>query len=176
MSRYLGDHDAHIIAYRADNVFFRAFMTNKPNPPGHAAFLARARAAYPGLPAGAAQNALHCLESLGKGYAKRYASNALARESANQRYIMGCTLSAWRAKRADDVKPYAFKGVRKDSPKRKREEAERLARYRAHMAAGAAAYAATVERNRPDWAQPVMVNTVTDYGVTARLSHAVQVF
>jgi len=141
---------------------FLEFMTNKPNPPEHAAFMARALEAYPGLPAGAAQNALHCLETLGKGYARRYVANATARRAQIERSLMGTTLSAWRAKRADEVKAYAFPGVRKDSPKRKREEADRLARYRAHM--------------RPAPKLPTMVASEMAYGSTVALSHAVQVF
>lgn len=132
MSMYLGEHDAHVIAYGYQRPEFVAFMTNKPNPPEHAAFMARAAELYPKLPAGAQQNALHCLETLGKGYAKRYASNALARESANQRHIMGMTLATHRAQQADKLKPYSFEGVA--SPARHRLYKTVQARYADYMA------------------------------------------
>lgn len=111
-----------------------AFATNKPNPPEHAAFIERAVQMYPKLPVGAAQNALHCLEIRGPAAAKRYVANAAARLQQNERALMGTTLAAWRAKRAEVVPTYVTPGRWRDSPKRQREERERLERYRAHMA------------------------------------------
>lgn len=111
---------------------FRLFLANKPNPPDHADYMARAVALYPKLPAGAAQSALHCLETLGKGYAKRYATNASARQSANERALMGTTLAAYRASRADKLRPYHFEGVM--SPSRRRELKAVAARYAEYMA------------------------------------------
>lgn len=125
-------HDAHCITYGQQLPAFVAFMTNKPNPPEHAAYMARAAELYPKLPAGAQQSALHCLETLGSGYAKRYASNALARESANQRFIMGMTLATHRAQQADKLKPYSFEGVA--SPARRRLYKTTQERYADYMA------------------------------------------
>jgi hypothetical protein len=61
------------------------FWTNKPNPPGHADYMARAAAAYPDLPPGAQQNALYCLETHGKSAARRYVTNARARKADAER-------------------------------------------------------------------------------------------
>ncbi len=113
-----------------------AFATTTPHSSEHAAFLERAVTAYPKLPVGAAQNALHCLETLGPAAAKRYVANAAARHQQNERALMGTTLAAWRAKRSEVVPTYVTPGRWRDSPKRQREERERLERYRAHMAAG----------------------------------------
>ncbi len=115
---------------------YRAFLEVKPDPPEHAAFVARAVHAYPKLPVGAAQNALHCLETRGPAAARRYVANAMARQSQSERALMGTTLSAWHAKRAEVAPTYVTPGRWRDSPKRQREERERLERYRAHMAAG----------------------------------------
>lgn len=115
---------------------YRAFLEVKPDPPEHAAFIARAVHAYPKLPIGAAQNALHCLETLGPAAAKRYVANAATRQQQNERALMGTTLNAWRAKRAEVVPTHVMPGRWRDSPKRQREERERLERYRAHMANG----------------------------------------
>lgn len=115
---------------------YRCFLVNKPNPPEHAAFIARAVHVYPKLPVGAAQNALHCLETLGPAVARRYVSNASARQSQHERALMGTTLATWHAKRSDQARPYVYEGVCRYSPKRQREERDRLDRYHAHMSAG----------------------------------------
>lgn len=115
---------------------YRAFLEVKPDPPEHAAFVARAVHVYPKLPIGAAQNALHCLETLGPAATKRYVANTSARQQQNERALMGTTLAAYRAKRAEVAPTYVTPGRWRDSPKRQREERERLERYRAHMAAG----------------------------------------
>lgn len=117
---------------------FREFLVNKPNPPEHADYVARAAQLYPDLPPGAQQNALHCLETVGKGHAKRYASNARARQAQNSRGM----------RRAAEPPPYVFQGVRRDSPKRAREEAERCARYAEYMAMGRIKYERRVARER----------------------------
>lgn len=122
----------------AHEAAYLEFMTNKPNPPEHAEYMRRAGDLYPDLPPGAQQNALHCLETLGKVFARRYAANARARQASNERALMGTTLSAWRVKRSGDVKPYLFEGVCTWSPKRRREHAEFLNRYNNYMAAGKA--------------------------------------
>lgn len=108
---------------------YRAFLTNKPNPPEHADFMAAAARLYPKLPPGVQQNALDCLYRHGNPAAKRYAANAMARHLSNERRLMGTTLNAWRAKRADEAKPYVFKGVSRLSPKEKRERLDALERY-----------------------------------------------
>lgn len=125
-----------------------AFATTTPSTPEHVAFLERAVRAYPKLPIGAAQSALHCLETRGPADAKRYAANAATRHQQNERALMGTTLSAWLAKRAETVPTYVTRGRWRDSPKRQREERERLERYRAHMAAGQVNATRELDRER----------------------------
>ena len=60
----------------------REFMATKPNPPGHAEFMARPAKRYPGLPGGAANAALYALETFGAKAAARYAANTCARALA----------------------------------------------------------------------------------------------
>ena len=102
---------------------YREFMTTKPNPPGHAEYLARARKKHPSLPGGAAQAALNCFEMRGAKAAARYAANAGAR---------------WRVQgKFKFVMPApSMRGVWNMTAKDKREQAERLERYREHMEAG----------------------------------------
>ncbi len=123
---------------------YAEFMTNKPNPEGHAAYLQRALALYPKLPPGAAQAALHCDRTLGKAIARRYVANAMKRELDNQRRLMGTTLAAWQAKRADEAKHPGYEGVCKWSAKRRRDHMAFVERYRDHMAEGQA----NMERDR----------------------------
>lgn len=89
---------------------FREFMTNKPNPPEHATYMARAAELYPDLPPGAQQAALHALESEGKGRARRYVTNARSREAANQRHIMGITLETHRRRQTEGLRPVRYAG------------------------------------------------------------------
>lgn len=117
---------------------YRAFLVNKPDPPEHAEFMARAAELYPDLPPGAQQNALHCDRTMGKGYAKRYVANARARQTQNSRGM----------RRPAEPPPYVYQGVRRDTPKRQREEAERVSRYNDYMAAGKAAFAKAQARER----------------------------
>jgi hypothetical protein len=124
------------------------FMINKPNPPEHAAFMAEAAGLYPTLPPGAQQNALQCLRTLGKGYARRYAANASARQLANERALMGTTLGAHRAALALATQDYRYEGVCRQTAKRAREEAERKARYVEYMAAGKIAAEQKAARGR----------------------------
>lgn len=99
---------------------YREFMTTKPNPPGHAEYMARAAKRYPKLPPGAQQAALYALEMHGPKQAARYAANALSR---------------WAIKGFKFVMPArSHRGVCKHS---KTELAERMVRYHAWMAEGA---------------------------------------
>jgi hypothetical protein len=94
----------------------REFVTTKPNPPGHAEYLARAAARYPGLPAGAQQAALWASEILGPKAAARYVAHARAR---------------WPRRAFQFVMPkQSTRGVCKHD---RRELKERLDRYRRHM-------------------------------------------
>lgn len=88
---------------------FQLFMTNKPNPPEHAEYMALAAKRYPGLPPGAQQAALHCFETRGPKAAARYASNARARHPIPKPWVCPkqgnrgvCTLTKKaRAERAE---------------------------------------------------------------------------
>jgi hypothetical protein len=102
---------------------YEEFMTTTPSTPEHLAYMARAAKRYPNLPPGAQQNALNCLEMKGKTAAAFYARNARSR---------------WPLTRFVFTMPKrSMRGVYTATPKERREQKERLDRYRAYMRAGA---------------------------------------
>jgi hypothetical protein len=102
---------------------YQEFMTTTPSTPEHLEYMARAAKRYPNLPPGAQQNALNCLEIKGKGAAAFYVRNARKR---------------WpRTGFVFTMPKQSMRGVYTATPKERREQKERLARYRAYMRAGA---------------------------------------
>lgn len=102
---------------------YREFMATKPSTPEHERFMDYARKLYPNLPPGAQQAAAYCREVDGPKAAAKYAANAGAR---------------WRIKGFKFVMPKRSNaGICTMTPKDRRERAEALERYRAHMAEGA---------------------------------------
>jgi hypothetical protein len=113
---------------------YEEFMTTTPSTSEHLEYMARAAKRYPNLPPGAQQNALNCLEMKGKTAAAFYTRNARSR---------------WPLTRFVFTMPKrSMRGVYTATPKERREQKERLARYRAYMAAGKIAAERKIARGR----------------------------
>jgi hypothetical protein len=97
----------------------REFMTTTPPSPEHIEFMQAAKARWPDLPPGAAQVALHALQTKGAKAAARYVS------AARTRWASG----TFKFK----MPPRSTAGICKFSVKQRREMKATLVRYRKYV-------------------------------------------